>query len=195
MSSYPPPHQPPYAAAPAAGPDTGLGLKAWMVLTAIGIGSFLGVAVACGGGVAVLGYYMQQGVSNLNYMSSGGLGSTVPNLNYTMNLPGNATAGQPFDIELTLENTGTSPVDLYSLQDYFGLQITASDPPWQSEQGDELIYNMTLQPSQPQVIKLTAETSNTGYHTLNIDANMDPSGFPYAEAYGSIQIDPAPTTP
>ncbi|MEM1109449.1 MAG: hypothetical protein AAGH99_12255 [Planctomycetota bacterium] len=179
---------------PAPAVPTASRVKTWQVLTAIGLGSFLGVVVVCGGGVALTMIYMQQQISSFSNIFTGGFG-IVPNLTYTVVAPPNATQNQPFDIELTFENTGTTPMTLYSLQDYSGLTLLRSDPPWQSKNYDEMVYQITLQPNQPQVIKLTLESSIPGTQYLNFDANMDASGLTFAEGYATVTVNPSPTPP
>lgn len=183
MQSYPP--LPPHPN------DTPMsGMKTWQVLTAIGIGAFAGVVVVCGGGVALMMVFFQQQINSFNGMMSGNF--TVPNLNYTMQVPPDVVEGQPFEIELTLENTGTSPMTLYSLEDYSALTLIQSDPPWQSESDGVMVYQMTLDPGQPQTIKVTARTDMVGFQTLNIDATTDASGMSFTEAYATINVAPAP---
>lgn len=167
------------------------GVKTWQVLTAIGIGTFVGVVVVCGGGVALMAVYFQQQMTSFNSMMAGNF--SVPNLSYTMQAPPTAVAGQPFEIELTLENTGSTPIKINSLDDYSGLTLIQSDPPWQSESGGVMDYQLTIPPNQTQTVKLTAQTDATGIQTLNIDAQTD---MAFTEAYGSIDVSPAaPASP
>ncbi len=195
MQPYPPKHHP---SEPLPPPRTGL--KAWQVLTAIGIGSFVGVIVVCGGGVALTMVFFQQQISSFNSLVSGNFG-TIPNLNYTMQLPPSALEGQPFDIELTLENTGTSAMTLYSLNDYSGLTLLQSDPPWQRLSGGEMMYQFPLPPGQTVAVKVTAQTDMVGSQSINIDAHTDGMGMSWAEAYGTINVvaatvpAPTPATP
>ncbi|MEO0513749.1 MAG: hypothetical protein AAF086_00455 [Planctomycetota bacterium] len=163
------------------------------MLTAIGLGSFLGVVVVCGGGVALTMLFFQQQIASFNSIISGNYG-TIPNLNYTMQLPPTAVEGQPFEIELTLENTGTSPITLHSLDDYSGLTLIQSDPPWQSLSGGEMMYQLPLPPGQVVTVKVTAQTDMLGSQTINIDAHAD-GGMSWAEAYGTINVVAASAPP
>lgn len=185
MEPYPPPHYP--------GESPKRGLQTWQVLTAIALGSFLGVVVVCGGGGALTMLFFQQQITSFNNIVSGNYG-TIPNLSYSMQVPANAVEGQPFEIELTLDNTGTSPMTLYSLNDYSGLTLIQCDPPWQSRNGSEMLYQLPLPPGQPVTLKVTAQANGSGTQSLNIDAYTD-GGLSWAEAYGTIIVTPATPTP
>ena len=190
MSATPPPPRAYPPQAPSSPPSR---VKPWQVLTAIALGAFVGCIVVCGGGMILAGVYFKDMIQN-NPAFSGGYNfpTTVANLSYFMSAPSTVQQGQPFEIELTLENHDTAPQTLHSLQNYSSLNITQSDPPWQSQQSDEFVYQMTLPPGQVQTIKLTAEAQWTGYESINIDAHLDLMGNSYAEAYHDLQVDPAP---
>lgn len=188
MTTNPPPYQDPYAPTP----PTKQGVKPWQVLTVIGIGSFLGAALVCGGAVALVMTSFQQQFNHFASIASGN--TDIPNLVYTMQAPSSVTQNQPFEIELTLENTGSTPMTIHSLNDYSGvLTLLSSDPPWQSVSGSEMVFQLTLDPNQPQIIKLNAQAGVLGDNYLNIDANQDMGGMIYSEAFATISVQaPAP---
>lgn len=188
-----PPQDPPQYPYPGPPPAPKPGMKTWQVLTAIGIGSFLGVVLVCGGSIAITTAYFQQQFTAFNQAMSGNIG--IPNLTYTMQAPPDVIEGQPFEIQLTLENTGPSPMTLYSLDDYSGLTLIRSDPPWQSMSGGEMIYQLTLPPNQLQTIKITASSNMLGSQQINIDAHADSAMMNWAEAYAIINVKPPPAQP
>ncbi|MEO1235969.1 MAG: hypothetical protein AAFX76_04195 [Planctomycetota bacterium] len=176
------------------------GLQTWQVLTAIGVGSFLGVVVVCGGGLAMTGWFIQQQLSwaaglGTSYSGGSGFSAGVPDLRYDMNLPARVQQGVPFEVELTLENTGTTPMTLHSVYDYSGLSLMASDPPWSQYSHDEAVYGMTIDPGQTRTVKITAISHALGSQSINFDAYMDASGTRFAEAYGNLIVDPPPPPP
>lgn len=164
----------------------------WPLILASAGGAFVGVVLLGGFMLVAIAGLVQSGAlyDLLDFAQYSGYASSPVNLNYNMQTPGVVQQGVPFEIELTLENTDTVPQTLHSLQDYSGLQFIQSDPPWQSLQGSEMIYQMTLQPGQVQTVKLTATTSTLRYQSINIDANLDGMGYQFVEAYGQLQVNP-----
>lgn len=170
-------------------------MKPWQILIAIGIGSFLGIVVVCGG----LGAWF---VINVNRQMNTGGGmfnngmygpgfATPVGITYTLTGPAQATQGERFTLVCTIENTLTTPQALHSLQNYSGLTIHSVDPPPQTVPGDwtMLIFNTPLPPNQPQTFHLECSSEMIATQEVNIDANINDPGT-YIEAWHTIQILP-----
>ena len=149
-------------------------MKPWQIITAIGIGSFLGVVVVCGGVGTWFVITVNRQMSAINPMINGGsLTPTVPGITYTMSMPEQSVQGERFTITCTVVNTLSTTQTLHSLQNYSSLRIHAADPAPQSDGGGPmLVYNTVLPPNQPQTFLLEASSDTTGWVEVNIDANI-----------------------
>ena len=167
------------------------------ILIAIGVGSFLGVVVVCGGAAAMVGLAWNEMMQQM--MLAGGGGGYVVNANHTMTAPSQVTAGQPFTVDVTAHNTDPyAAKQLYSVEIYSdlaqngGLKSVTPQPVSQTDTGYsvQLVFEHDV-PSNTQFdIQLEFEApQQTQLYPLNIDTNWGQQGLDgYVEQYQDVDV-------